>query len=87
MTTETVDDMVVIAKPFGFKDKIGYMFGDFGNNTLIALVNFLFLKFYTDVMNVPAALVARRLRERYGWRPEVGFTDGVSQLAVALTTS
>jgi GPH family glycoside/pentoside/hexuronide:cation symporter len=56
MTVQATPTAVAV-RPFGFRDKFGYAFGDFGNNTLIALVNFLFLKFYTDVMGVDAALV------------------------------
>lgn len=43
--------------PFGMRDKIGYAFGDIGNDfTFILSASFL-LKFYTDVMGVSAALV------------------------------
>lgn len=41
-------------KPFGFKDKIGYMFGDFGNDLTFLLSSSFLLKFYTDVMDVDA---------------------------------
>lgn len=44
-------------RPFGFKDKIGYMFGDFGNDfTFILSLSFM-LKFYTDVMGIHAGVV------------------------------
>ena len=39
-------------RPFGLRDKIGYLFGDFGNDfTFILSASFL-LKFYTDVMGI-----------------------------------
>ena len=44
-------------KPFGIKDKLGYMFGDFGNDFTFLLSAMFLLKFYTDVMGVSAALV------------------------------
>lgn len=44
-------------KPFGFKDKLGYMFGDFGNDFTFLLSSGFLLKFYTDVMGVSAGAV------------------------------
>ena len=44
-------------KPFGFKDKIGYMFGDFGNDLTFLLSSSFLIKFYTDVMDVDAYVV------------------------------
>ncbi len=44
-------------KPFGLGDKIGYLFGDFGNDFTFILASSFLLKFYTDVMEVPAAAV------------------------------
>ena len=44
-------------KPFGMRDKIGYMFGDFGNDFTFLLSSMFLLKFYTDVMEVPAGVV------------------------------
>ncbi len=43
-------------RPFGIKDKLGYMFGDFGNDFTF-VISYVLLKFYTDVMGVSAALV------------------------------
>lgn len=43
--------------PFGMRDKIGYMFGDFGNDFTFLLSSMFMMKFYTDVMGVSAALV------------------------------
>ncbi len=44
-------------EPFDMKDKLGYMFGDFGNDFTFILSSSFMLKFYTDVMGVPAAVV------------------------------
>lgn len=45
------------AHSFGIRDKIGYMFGDFGNDFTFLLSSMFMMKFYTDVMGVSAALV------------------------------
>lgn len=44
-------------KPFGFSDKLGYMFGDFGNDFTFILSTMFLMKFYTDIMGVAGALV------------------------------
>lgn len=44
-------------KPFGFRDKIGYMCGDLGNDLTFLLSSAFLLKFYTDVMGIDAAVV------------------------------
>ncbi|MGI5990384.1 MAG: MFS transporter [Lachnospiraceae bacterium] len=44
-------------RPFGFRDKIGYMFGDFGNDFTFMLSSMFLMKFYTDVMGVSAVIV------------------------------
>jgi len=46
-----------MSKPFGLKDKIGYLMGDIGNDFTFVLSSTFLLKFYTDVMGVPAAVV------------------------------
>lgn len=43
--------------PFGFKDKVGYLFGDFGNDFTFILSSSFLLKFYTDVMGISAFTV------------------------------
>ena len=43
--------------PFGIKDKLGYLFGDFGNDFTFILSSSFLLKFYTDVMGVSAFIV------------------------------
>lgn len=50
MQTKTV-------KPFGMKDKLGYMFGDFGNDFTFILSSMMLMKFYSDVMGVSVGLV------------------------------
>lgn len=44
-------------RPFGIKDKLGYMFGDFGNDFTFILSSMFMMKFYTDVMGIPGGLV------------------------------
>ena len=44
-------------RPFGMRDKIGYMFGDFGNDFTFILSSTFLMKFYTDVMGVSAGIV------------------------------
>lgn len=44
-------------RPFGFRDKLGYMFGDFGNDFTFILSSSFLMKFYTDVMGVDGAIV------------------------------
>ncbi len=44
-------------KPFGLADKLGYAFGDFGNDFTFILSSSFMMKFYTDVMGVSPALV------------------------------
>lgn len=44
-------------RPFGMKDKLGYAFGDFGNDFTFILSSMFMLKFYTDVMGIAPALV------------------------------
>ena len=44
-------------KPFGIKDKLGYLFGDFGNDFMFVFANMYFMIFYTKVLGVSAAMV------------------------------
>ena len=44
-------------RPFGLRDKLGYLFGDFGNDFTFILSSSFLLKFYTDVMQVSAGIV------------------------------
>ncbi len=43
--------------PFGFRDKLGYLLGDFGNDFTFILSSGFLLKFYTDVMGVDGFVV------------------------------
>ena len=45
------------APPFGLRDKIGYLLGDFGNDFTFILSSSFLLKFYTDVMHINAGVV------------------------------
>ena len=44
-------------RPFGMRDKLGYMFGDFGNDFTFMLSSSFMMVFYTDIMGVPAGIV------------------------------
>ena len=44
-------------KPFGMRDKLGYMFGDFGNDFTFIFSSMLLMKFYSDVMGIDTALI------------------------------
>ena len=44
-------------RPFGMRDKMGYLFGDFGNDFTFILSTMILSKFYTDVMGVSAAVI------------------------------
>lgn len=45
------------ARPFGLRDKLGYLFGDFGNDFTFLLSSGFLMKFYTDVMGLSGAAV------------------------------
>ena len=49
------------ARPFGWRDKLGYMFGDWGNDFTFLLQSTFFLIFYTNVMGISAAHVGTLL--------------------------
>lgn len=44
-------------RPFGIRDKLGYLFGDFGNDFTFILSTMILSKFYTDVMGVSAGVI------------------------------
>ena len=44
-------------KPFGLKDKIGYMFGDFGNDFTFMFSSMFLMVFYTKVLGISSAAV------------------------------
>ncbi len=43
--------------PFGFKDKIGYMFGDFGNDFTFIFASTFLMVFYTKTLGIEASMV------------------------------
>ena len=43
--------------PFGTRDKLGYLFGDFGNDFFFSLASAFLMVFYTDVFGISAAMV------------------------------
>ncbi|WP_203650252.1 MFS transporter [Secundilactobacillus yichangensis] len=54
---KTQKTVTVAAAPFGIKDKIGYMFGDIGNNFSFNVVNSFLMIFYTNVLGLTGAQV------------------------------
>ena len=44
-------------RPFGIRDKFGYLFGDFGNDFFFQLVMAFLMVFYTDIFHINAATV------------------------------
>lgn len=44
-------------KTFGMKDKLGYMFGDLGNNMTFMFASTFLMVFYTEVLGIPGAAV------------------------------
>lgn len=44
-------------KPFGMRDKIGYMFGDLGNDLTFTFASSYLMVFYTNVLGIPASMV------------------------------
>ena len=44
-------------RSFGFRDKIGYMFGDFGNDFTFIFASTYLMVFYTKVFGIDAAMV------------------------------
>ncbi len=47
----------IIQKPFGIKDKIGYLLGDFGNDFTFIFASSFLMIFYTKVLGLSGALV------------------------------
>ena len=44
-------------RPFGIKDKVGYMLGNVGNDFTFLMASMFLQVFYTDVLKINAALV------------------------------
>ena len=51
------DDRAGEQRPFGIRDKLGYLFGDFGNDFTFILSSSFLLKFYTDVMGITGGVI------------------------------
>lgn len=62
-------------RPFGLRDKLGYLFGDFGNDFTFILSTVILTKFYTDVMGVSAAVVGTIMML-------ARFVDGVTDVSM-----
>ena len=45
------------ARKFGTRDKLGYLFGDFGNDFFFILVSSFLMVYYTDIFGLSAAMV------------------------------
>ncbi len=59
-------------RPFGIKDKIGYMFGDFGNDFSFIFASTYLMIFYTKVLGIKGAVVGMLF---LGARVVDAFTD------------
>ncbi len=46
-----------ISRPFGLRDKIGYMFGDFGNDFTFIFASSFLMVFYTKVLGISGGMV------------------------------
>ena len=57
MSNKTEYKTEVVLKPFGLKDKLGYMFGDFGNDFFFIMASSFLTVFYTNVLGISGALV------------------------------
>lgn len=44
-------------RPFGMRDKLGYLFGDFGNDFTFIFASSYLMIFYTKVLGIPGAVV------------------------------
>ncbi len=74
MSTSPTTEAPTVAykRPFGIRDKIGYMFGDFGNDFTFVLQAAFFLVFFTNVVGISPAHVGTLLLVA---RVCDGFTD------------
>lgn len=57
--TVPTDSIVVkdSSRPFGLRDKIGYMFGDLGNCFILGLLNAFLMIYYTNVLGISAGII------------------------------
>ncbi len=56
-TISDLQESTVTHRPFGMRDKIGYLMGDFGNDFFFLLVSAYLMVFYTDIFHISAATV------------------------------
>ncbi|WP_218192324.1 MFS transporter [Brachybacterium vulturis] len=56
-----VQDQEKLVRKFGWRDKVGYMFGDFGNDFSFILQAFFFMIFYTNIIGIKPAHVGTLL--------------------------
>ena len=54
-------------RPFGTKDKLGYLLGDFGNSLLFNFIGSYLLVFYTDAFGISAAAVGTLMAVSRVW--------------------
>lgn len=57
MTFTSTTEAIATVRPFGWRDKVGYLFGDFGNDFLFLLASSYLLIFYTNVLGLNPAHV------------------------------
>ena len=50
-------DKKLSSRPFGLKDKVGYMFGNVANDLTFIMASMFLTVFYTDVLKIPAGIV------------------------------
>lgn len=53
----TESNKSVEIRPFGFRDKIGYLCGDLGNCFILGLVNSFLMIYYTNVLGISGVIV------------------------------
>lgn len=56
-TEERTRNRLMNTRPFGFKDKLGYLFGDFGNDFSFIFASSYLMVFYTKVLGLSGAAV------------------------------
>lgn len=56
-TTAIPAPTAATTRPFGIRDKVGYMFGDLGNDMTFGLASVFLMVFYTNVLGVKAVTV------------------------------
>ena len=50
-------DKKLSSRPFGLKDKVGYMFGNVANDLTFIMASMFLTVFYTDILKIPAGIV------------------------------